>query len=505
MWATRWRWAAAVAGLAVAVGAGGCAGGDGGSGGGRSGSASGTGSSGGASGGASAQPLLPPVGTWLKGDLHVHSRHSHDAEDFGDEIDGVIALGERAGLDFLAISDHRNANCLTDPKFTGAVTPLILIPGEEWGGSGHAGAHGLTRDPIYHSQSQGGQTGTQMAIDDVHAMGGIFILNHPIDEKCPWVWPVDRFDGVEVWNTMWAMRNASDRTAAEITSYAIGHGVPQPMPETIAATAFTGGGTNWQRLKFYEAHLAAGRHIAAVGGGDSHYVVLPGQPTTVVFAEQATPAGVLEGIRKGRTMVMRAPDAPRLEFTADRDSDGIFESIVGDRIPIGGTVVFKVRVEDADGGRIELVRNGQVVQTWDVTGGAFEVAFADMPLGPSWYRVNCYEKLDMSLPQAALLKQLVLGTTNLSWLTNLTSGFLANIFGGWLPSFANDVQEIVDTGGPALVWLLIYGWQVGIQMAPVPTRYPRLEIPEAVSRILNVAVHDDEYCPGVLTSAIWVE
>jgi hypothetical protein len=42
-------------------------------------------------------------------------------------------------------------------------------------------------------------------------------------------------------------------------------------------------------------------------------------------------------------------------------------------------------------------------------------------------------------------------------------------------------------------------------VTPVTTRYPRVEFPRAVSQILNVAVQDPDYCPGVLTSPIWVE
>ncbi len=55
------------------------------------------------------------------------------------EMDIVIQCAQRAGLDFTVISDHRISDCLTDPKFLGAQTPLVTIAGEEWGGPGHAG------------------------------------------------------------------------------------------------------------------------------------------------------------------------------------------------------------------------------------------------------------------------------------------------------------------------------------------------------------------------------
>ena len=55
------------------------------------------------------------------------------------------------------------------------------------------------------------------------------------------------------------------------------------------------------------------------------------------------------------------------------------------------------------------------------------------------------------------------------------------------------------------VWLILFGDRMGAKISPLPTKYPRLEMSPAVSKILNVAVHDQDYCPAVLTSAIWVE
>src|SRR5436305_13189563 len=167
---------ASVLGLALVLATAGCGGG---SSGGSSTSPStasgglvapvGAGGSGGAAG-----PLAAPSGVWLKGDFHVHSSWSHDAVSLGDDIGVVIQCAERAGLDFTTISDHRITPCLTDPKFLNAQTPLILIAGEEWGGPGHAGAHGLTRPPIF--QTEDGATAAdccssvQQSIDDVHSM-----------------------------------------------------------------------------------------------------------------------------------------------------------------------------------------------------------------------------------------------------------------------------------------------------------------------------------------------
>ncbi|MEZ0228894.1 MAG: CehA/McbA family metallohydrolase [Planctomycetota bacterium] len=453
-------------------------------------------------------PPTPRAGTWLKGDFHVHSNHSGDAT-WGDDITGVIRAAETNGLDFISISDHRQATCLTDPQFTNATTKLVLIPGEEWGGPGHAGAHGLTRDPIYHEQDTSQGPGPcvkkiQQAIDDVTAMGGVFVINHPIDAKNPWFWPVERFQGMEVWNQQWALGAAADSTPADLASWAAAKGLdvpgaPATPPEAHQALTATGGGQNWQRLKFYEAYLSSGHHISAIGGGDTHYLFLPGWPTTVVFAETNTKAGVLEGVRKGRTIVQRAPDAPPLEFTADPGNTGNFHAMIGDSIKIGQPVTFKVRVKDNQGGKVQLVKNGTIVQDWPVTSTDFTVTYTDTPTGKSWYRVNMLEPLDTTLPNTKLLKDLILGVQSAPWLQQI-------IGLGILGSLGQKITTALNSGVPTLAWLLIYGQQAGVRVsAQGSTNYPRLEIPPAVSRWMNMAVHDDAYAMGAVTSPIWVE
>ncbi|HVY62116.1 MAG TPA: hypothetical protein VHF22_10715, partial [Planctomycetota bacterium] len=196
-----------------------------------------------------------------------------------------------------------------------------------------------------------------------------------------------------------------------------------------------------------------------------------------------------------------ASDVASLEFTADRDGDGVFETIVGDSVPLGATVTFKLHARDAAGGKLELVRNGQVAQQWSISSSDFEVTFTDTPAAKSWYRVNCWERVDMSVPYASTLRGLVLGTVDISWLQSL----LSTGIGSSLGHFFGQVQDIIDTGGPAALWLLVFGDRMGMKIAPLPTHYPRLEPSKAVSQIINCCVNDPDYCPGVLTSAIWVE
>ncbi len=56
-------------------------------------------------------PRIPPVaslsdGQWLKGDLHLHSRHSKDSTNNPEAK--IIKFAEDTGFDYLAITDHDN-------------------------------------------------------------------------------------------------------------------------------------------------------------------------------------------------------------------------------------------------------------------------------------------------------------------------------------------------------------------------------------------------------------
>jgi len=456
----------------------------------------------------------PAAGSWLKGDMHIHTTYSGDATQIGDGVAGVIACCEKAGLDWASLTDHRTTAILQDPAFTQAKTPLTLIAGEEWGQPGHAGAHGLTRDPIYHAQdeTQGPAVCVQKikdAIDDVHSMGGVFTLNHPIDNKTPWLWDVAGFDGVEVWNSTWALRSALTVGPSTLQQWAQSHQISM-TPEALAAAQVQAGGQNLQRLAFYDAHLAAGRHVAAVGGSDTHYIFLPGHPTTLVYSSDRTPKGILDAIRAGRTQVRRAADAPDVELSADRDGDGVFESLIGDSIPLASVsaakpATFKIRVKDDLGGKVELVKNGKVVQTWPVTSPDFVVTWQDAPAARSFYRLNVYEPLDMSFPGASTLKKLVVGGGAAQWIQLLTQGALSQLLGGKLAALATKGQIIMDSGGPALLWILTNGPKAGVKVSNVSTRFPRIELPKNVEQVLNVAVHDDAFGMGVVTSPIWIE
>ena len=89
-------------------------------------------------------------GVWMKGDLHVHSRHSRDSSN--NPVSKILALAGKVGMDYLLISDHDNHvkgdvahNTWTDPEYQS--DSLLLLYGAEWTTDrGHGTA--LSVDPM---------------------------------------------------------------------------------------------------------------------------------------------------------------------------------------------------------------------------------------------------------------------------------------------------------------------------------------------------------------------
>ncbi|MFS2108769.1 PHP domain-containing protein [Sphingomonas sp. Sphisp140] len=85
-------------------------------------------------------PAIPPVaslsdGIWMKGDLHLHSRHSKESTNNPESK--IIGFAEKNGFDFLAITDHDNHvlgdvahHTWADPEFKS--DKVVLLYGAEW-------------------------------------------------------------------------------------------------------------------------------------------------------------------------------------------------------------------------------------------------------------------------------------------------------------------------------------------------------------------------------------
>ena len=312
---------------------------------------------------------------WYRGDLHFHTNYSEDAlKQGGDDLKDALVIADAwrdpiytnahpgtagNGLDYVAVTDHRTDAALHDPEFKH--DHLIVVPGEEFGGTGHAGIWGLkkhiTGDPT-HGESPNQRI--QDAINEAHADGALFSPNHPTQDN-NWVWDVTGYDALEVWNGPWSAFYGPT-TEADVEARAKGIGAEGPFIRQAAAEG-QGGGSNAQAMMFWQFHLSAGRHIAPVGGGDRHMLLPPGLPTTYVhqprtpaFAgksgKEIGPEGITGGITARETFVSRSPLGAQVELAAE-GTDGTLHRM-GEALVAGETYKIHVRVSRALGGRVRL-------------------------------------------------------------------------------------------------------------------------------------------------------
>ena len=214
---------------------------------------------------------------WYFGELHSHSIHSDGKHEMAEIADRAA----RAGLDFLALTDHNTMSAHPVPP--GA--PVIIVPGFELTTfHGHHPVYGLAEMVPWH------RDGRVLALGEIapimRAAGAVvgiahpFVPGDPLCTGCRMVedLPPESFDLVEVWYRRWTSPGSDNQAGYEL----------------------------WNRL------WASGHRKTAVAARDWHgpeqEAPFPGDmPLTGVYAADATPAAILEGLRSGRVILSRGP------------------------------------------------------------------------------------------------------------------------------------------------------------------------------------------------------
>lgn len=296
------------------------------------------------------RPAVKTERRWYAGDFHVHSRESTDADKVLEEIP---TYAKSHGLDFVVVTDHNTVTQLDYFEgFAQKYPEVLLIPGNELTTyQGHSGALGTTKW-LDHRIGQPGVT-IEKAIDAIHAEGGLFAINHPAIDigsiciGCAWKLPVppSKLDALEIQNL----------------------GVDDGGGIFVAPT-----------FAFWESYLDKGAHVTALGGSDDHsagtyakYGELAspiGSPLTLVYADELSVKGILDAVKKGRTVVkMESVRDPMLELTS--------EVVPDDTATIHArSTRLRVRVSGG-GGReatVRWVKTGQAMDEIDVTADPFE-------------------------------------------------------------------------------------------------------------------------------------
>jgi hypothetical protein len=209
---------------------------------------------------------------WYAGDLHVHTLHS----DGSSEPLAVLEMARKAGLDFVAITDHNNTtHAVTVPPDPGR-TPLHIVGEEITTPGGHANVWGLKPGDWLDFRIAANDPRINGIAAAARERGAIFSINHPVDDcdACDWNLPVpDSTGAIEVWN-----------------------GPFGPQEGAIAL---------WDEL------LRKGRRVTGVASSDWHRPPAPiGAGSVRVLAESLTEPGILQAIAAGAVVMMRDPVSP---------------------------------------------------------------------------------------------------------------------------------------------------------------------------------------------------
>jgi hypothetical protein len=250
---------------------------------------------------------LSDAARYYSGDFHIHGRESGDAYTSA-TLDEIASFAHGRGLDFVHISDHNTvsaASFMVDAQRRHPDT--LILPGMEWTSyAGHAGAIG-TSEYVDHKVGVGGVT-VSGAAAAIHAQGGLFSINHE-DSFQP-----GGVEGNKCVGCAWQYRglNMSLVDTMEVGVQGMGGLGALLTPPAIDL---------WFHLQ-----QEGFTHIAPIGGSDDHHGgandSLPntgspiGNPTTLVLAANLSHAGIIEGLRLGRTVVkLYGPDDPMVHLS----------------------------------------------------------------------------------------------------------------------------------------------------------------------------------------------
>jgi predicted metal-dependent phosphoesterase TrpH len=216
---------------------------------------------------------------WYRGDCHVHSARSQG----GELTPAQLAAAARASaLDFIAITEHNTADTHGAWGQLAGDDLLVILGQEAVTRTGHWLALGIEPGQVVEWRYGVRHDVIGQHVDQVHRAGGLCVAAHP---HAPYpggvfMYPLDRFDAVEVWNGLWN----SDRPWNADNSAAV---------------------AEWGRA--LAAGIHGGRWLPAIGSSDTH---LDGQiaiPHTVVLADELSTSAVLAGIRAGHSWIAGSP------------------------------------------------------------------------------------------------------------------------------------------------------------------------------------------------------
>lgn len=289
---------------------------------------------------------------WYRGELHSHTVESDGKTNAAE----LVAAARRAGLDFLALTDHFTISGYGQLAQLQSNDLALLRGMELTGHAGHANLHGITR---WHDVFVDGRADwdiNQLA-RDVRAAGGMFCVNHAFSADLGWRY--QRFD--------WSLADMME----------IYHALEGPG--------------NMLQIGLWDEQLRAGRRVIGVAGVDCHNPYDSrhrlGQVFTVVHAAALSEAAILAGLRTGQVYVSRGPE---LAFNA------VSEMCPDAPVRMGGTlcagrVNFTTKLKRLTyPSRLFVLKNGWFHAAYDCAGADCVIHFSDDASAGDYYRLELH-------------------------------------------------------------------------------------------------------------------
>ncbi|MCF6287000.1 MAG: hypothetical protein L3K26_17715, partial [Candidatus Hydrogenedentes bacterium] len=339
---------------------------------------------------------------WYRGELHAVSTYGGGQESVAE----LIARAEKAGLDFLAITDLNTMDACNDPDFRS--DSVVLIPAMAWGTMEQG--IGLVYGPATMPDPPSTREAAQAECARIQSQGGVFAIAHPCFSAAPWKWGLSYVNAIQVWNGPWRepaplhltdlpedVKIRAPGTGKLVRSIAAATAVSDKTAAAAAAAKRKdlGVSANDQAALFWDYELVRGAICSVIAGGmvDSPKVPM-GQPVTWVKAPNKSAAGILHGLRMGKTFVSSHLGGVELDFHADALNDGSMDVGVGGVVPLRIEVAFHTTIHHAKGAKVQILRDGHPEVTKLIESDQFAFAIVQTTDYQSVYRVRVIRQPD---------------------------------------------------------------------------------------------------------------
>jgi hypothetical protein len=327
--------------------------------------------------------------------LHMHTPYS----DGHGSHDDIAQAALTVGVDVVIVTDHNVWVDGPEGYYHDEDRQVLMLVGEE--------VHDQARDPQKNHMLIFG-AGKELAsfaadpqrlIDEVNKAEGLSFLAHPVDPPAPafgeddlsWVnWDVRGYTGIELWNAMTEFKSKL-KGKLQAIYYAFN-------PERIGSGPFP------EVLEKWDALIASGKKVVAIGGSDAHALQASMGPlrrtlfpyefhfravnTHIITAEPLTGeleedrATVLNALRQGHAFIGYDLPAPTRGFRFS--AQGLESNAwMGDQISATNGVTLQIRLPQR--AECHLIKDGEIIKTWEQRETGTHITTE-----PGVYRVEVY-------------------------------------------------------------------------------------------------------------------